>query len=666
MVPRVRRRPLLAALGTVAVAGCNTTTSSDARFVAPRAALIDDELALEVQDLPGSREVEITARTTVSFDDESRTWSASATFLSSSEGAVSIHEDPPVEGDYSGVDPMGLFWAMTPEHADEAFFPPTRHEVTLTAAIDGETVARTTIDRRLAVAGVDEQPLEGDLVGTLWTPPGEGSPPGVLLLHGSGGSEMTSTARLLSSHGFVVVSLQYFGEPDVLPDVLSAVPVEYVQRAIDRLLDHPRVTGPGVGVWGVSKGAELALVLGSRDERIETVVAVSPSSLVWEGFDAGGYPTGTSSWAHEGEPVPYLPYPDYDAVPESADPFDRPRSFYEYSQLQAAPEQVAAATIPVERIDGDVLLFSGTDDRLWHSTSMGEQVRNRLQARDHPHRSDHRAVEGAGHFFQLPFLPTFGTSGFAGYPLGGTPEANARASREHWPVATDWLANLEDGFDAESPPVDPDVEPGTDADEGREPRSAGFVAAVLLTGTVVLGAVLYALPRWAGWIDAGSERIPEDDRAIESEVTRVDAVRYLQGALGHAIGSTLFLGLAGMLWLVGYEQLGYVSVAVAFLVSANGLSIWAWDRLQSYFAARTPEREATDDRRTLTANPLEADSWIELKAGAVMTGVFVALLVAGRFALQMFGPRLFAFLCVGCLALGNLVALATADAASTH
>jgi nucleolar protein 56 len=656
MGPPLRRRALLGTLGTLAVAGCRSTPS-EATFVAPRAALIDDELALELHDLPGNREVTVTARTTSSWNDDSTTWSASASFVSSSEGIVSLHGDPPVEGDYSGVDPMGLFWTMTPENSDDAFFPPTRHEVTLTARVDGGTVAETAIDRRLTVAGMTEQSLEEDLVGTVHTPPGGGPAPGVVLLHGSEGRELTSTAQLLSSHGFVTLSLQYFGEPDGLPDILSAVPVEYVQRAIDRLLAHPRVTGPGVGVWGVSKGAELGLVVASYDERVDAVVAIAPSSLVWEGFDAEGYPTGTSSWTRGGEPVPYLPYPDYDAVPESADPFEQPRSFYEYSQLQATPEQVAAATIAVERVDGDVLLFSGTDDQLWHSTPMGEQVINRLTARNHPHRADHRAVEGAGHLFQLPFLPTYGTSEFGGYPLGGTREANARASREYWPGALDLLADLDGDFEADPPPVDADVEPGadgSDANDGLTARSAGIVAAVLLTGAVVLGAALYALPRSAERMES------EGERAIESEVTRVDAVRYLQGALGHAVGSTLFLGTAGLIWLLGYGRLAYVSVAVAFLVSTNGLSIWAWDGLQSYFAARTPKREGTDNRRTLTANPLAADSRVELKAGAVMTLVFVGLLVLGRLALQLLGPRLFGYLCVGCLALGNVAAVANA------
>lgn len=649
MAPRLRRRAFLSSLGATAVAGCGSG-SSEATFVAPRAVLIDEPLALEIHDLPGATEVEVTARTTVSWNDESRTWSASATFLSASDGTVSLHEIPPVEGAYDGVDPMGLFWAMTVESGENHFFPPRRHQVTLSADVGGETVAETTIDRLIAADGVTGRSLDGDLVGTLYTPPGEGPAPGVVLLHGSGGNPPTATARLLSSHGFVTLALRYFGPPDTLPDVLSAVPVEYVQRAIDRLLAHPRVAGPGVGLWGVSKGAELAAVVASHDQRVDTVVGLSPSSLVWEGFDAEGYPTGTSSWTRGGEPVPYLSYPDYETVPPGSDPFDHPRSFYEYSQLQAAPSEVAAAAIPVERIEGDVLLFSGTDDRLWHSTSMAESAIARLDAHDHPYRSDHRAFEGAGHAFQLPFLPTHGTSQGFGYPLGGAPEPNARASREHWPAAVDRFADLQEGFEPEPPPVEADGGEGS-AGRDRALGYAGVVTTILVAGLVALGVRFSLRPGSPGAVDSGS------DRAIESEVTRVGAVRYLQGSLGHAAGSTLFLWSGGLVWVLGSEMVAVVTVSVAFLLAANGLSIWAWDRLQTHFASRTEQR---DSSRTLTASPLSVDSRVEMKAGAVMVLVFVGLLVAGRLGLQALGPRPFGYLCVACLLLGNAVALANA------
>jgi hypothetical protein len=155
--------------------------------------------------------------------------------------------------------------------------------------------------------------------------------------------------------------------------------------------------------------------------------------------------------------------------------------------------------------------------------------------------------------------------------------------------------------------------------------------------------------------------VSDTDREIEGEVTRFDAVRYLQGASGHTVGSTLFLLGGGLLWVVGYEILGGINVALAFLLSANGLSIWAWDRLRVYFEGRTVAPEETEPTRTLTLNPLSDDSLVEMKAGAVMTLTFVGFLLLGRLGLRLLGPRLAALVFVGCLGFGNLVALAHAS-----
>lgn len=151
---------------------------------------------------------------------------------------------------------------------------------------------------------------------------------------------------------------------------------------------------------------------------------------------------------------------------------------------------------------------------------------------------------------------------------------------------------------------------------------------------------------------------PDVDGGIDDEVTRLDAVRHLQGASGHTVGSSLFLLVGGLLWAVGYGILGGISISLAFLLSANGLSIWAWDRLRVYFESRTPEPDETEQTRTLTVEPFSDESLVEMKAGAIITLVFVGLLVLGRLGLQFLGPRLAAFLFVGGLGLGNVAALA--------
>jgi hypothetical protein len=145
------------------------------------------------------------------------------------------------------------------------------------------------------------------------------------------------------------------------------------------------------------------------------------------------------------------------------------------------------------------------------------------------------------------------------------------------------------------------------------------------------------------------------DRDLEGETTRITAVKYLQGALGHATGSLLFLLVGGFIWLGGYRLLGWILVVGAFFISANGLSIWAWTELVARFTTRGRHDEGPT--RTLRAQPLSTESLAEMKAGMVMTAVFVAILLVGRAGLVVFEPRTVATLFVVCLALGNVLAL---------
>ncbi|MXR20484.1 hypothetical protein [Halobacterium bonnevillei] len=147
---------------------------------------------------------------------------------------------------------------------------------------------------------------------------------------------------------------------------------------------------------------------------------------------------------------------------------------------------------------------------------------------------------------------------------------------------------------------------------------------------------------------------PDIGGEIEGEVTRVEAVKYLQGALGHAVGSLTFLLAAAVFLVFGYSAFAWLSVLSAALLSANGLSIWGWERLQTHFAAQAAESEPT---RSLTANPLSTESVVEMKAGAVMLFAFLAVLLVAGSAVQYLDPRAVGVASAVCLAVGNGVAL---------
>jgi dienelactone hydrolase len=105
----------------------------------------------------------------------------------------------------------------------------------------------------------------------------------------------------------------------------------------------------------------------------------------------------------------------------------------------AQGDEAEQATIPVERINGPVLLLSGADDQLWPSPAPAEVAVLRLVAHGlpgRPHEARHVRYPGAGHCFPLPNLPAGRT---ARDPVlgrtvtfGGTAAGNARAADMAW------------------------------------------------------------------------------------------------------------------------------------------------------------------------------------------------------------------------------------------
>ena len=81
-----------------------------------------------------------------------------------------------------------------------------------------------------------------------------------------------------------------------------------------------------------------------------------------------------------------------------------PRSYFGTQYADQA--DIARATIPVEKINGPVLLISGEDDALWPSTQLAQIAMDRLAQYQHPFPDKHLHYAGAGHLIGEPYLPT--------------------------------------------------------------------------------------------------------------------------------------------------------------------------------------------------------------------------------------------------------------------
>jgi dipeptidyl aminopeptidase/acylaminoacyl peptidase len=131
---------------------------------------------------------------------------------------------------------------------------------------------------------------EDGLNGDFFLRPSDKPQRALVLLGGSEGGKSWSAqipyVRQLVDQGYCVLSLAYFGA-EGLPSVQRAIPLEYYARALRWLSTQKGVLPNDYAVLGVSRGAELALLLGSSYPEIRTVIASAPSSVVFPGPPTG-------------------------------------------------------------------------------------------------------------------------------------------------------------------------------------------------------------------------------------------------------------------------------------------------------------------------------------------------------------------------------------------
>lgn len=274
----------------------------------------------------------------------------------------------------------------------------------------------------LAPQGV---PVRDNGLVATWYPPASGKRgPAILVLGGSEGGEGVSKAvgRKFALAGYGVLAVAYFRTPG-LPEQLQEIRLEYFRAATDWLAANPLVDAGKIGIWGASKGGEAVLLIASHDPRFHAVTASVPSSVVWQGINYANFMDNKSSFSLDGKPMAYLPYDNSAAFTGTLDLYQR-----SLAKLAEHPD----AVIPVERINGPLLLISGADDKMWPSGPMAKQVIARLDARHF--RFAHRQLDypDAGHAIAFPDAPAKPAGNSPFMAMGGTEEGNAAARADAW------------------------------------------------------------------------------------------------------------------------------------------------------------------------------------------------------------------------------------------
>lgn len=421
---------------------------------------MDEEVRIRALGMSPQQQILIRAETQ---DDLGRRWVSQATFRAAASGTVDLAAQKPVTGSYRHISPMGLFWSMRLEaqasNAQMTFAKKdaSPNRVALEAVVDGVLVASSEILRNFQAGETQTRDLEmgtdilpggqdvGDrapIIGRLFVPPRRGPHPAVVVLSGTGGGFDLDKAAVLSRHGFATLALAYFGIPP-LPTWLHRIPLEYFEAALGWLAAQPEIDAERIGVLGVSRGAELALLLAAKFPTIHAVAAYASSNVAWA---AGGRDKTTGeiipSWTWQGTPVPFAPLPLRGFMWRSAIPVAALRRPVMFRNLFRAGlrnrEAIERASIPVERIRGPLLLISGGDDHLWPAAEMSAAIVTRSKRNGFAHSVEHLHYPRAGHMLRYPYLPTTsresGNTHLRGakFSFGGTPEADAEAQTDAW------------------------------------------------------------------------------------------------------------------------------------------------------------------------------------------------------------------------------------------
>ncbi|RYH05149.1 MAG: alpha/beta hydrolase [Alphaproteobacteria bacterium] len=201
--------------------------------------------------------------------------------------------------------------------------------------------------------------------GTTYGPAGDGPFPAVMVLHGSEGAMSGWSHRnavILAAHGFIAFPFGYsIGGNAWNAGSIENVAIDRGAEALQAFRAFPATTNK-VGLYGVSRGAEYALLLTSlmSQERMDgapdAVAAHSPPDVICGAFDARRYrDAGDPGWT------------SWDVAQRA------------WTWRGSSEDLLPTTPIPIESFDGPLFLSHGTADRVW-SVKMTERLVARLRA----------------------------------------------------------------------------------------------------------------------------------------------------------------------------------------------------------------------------------------------------------------------------------------------
>jgi len=253
----------------------------------------------------------------------------------------------------------------------------------------------------------------------------------VICYGGSEGSPNFETAERLAKNGYETLAVFIFGMKNQ-PKTLARIPLEQfkdVLKYVDTFIENKEP----ITVFGASKGAEYALNLAGKYNRISNVILFAPSAYNFAGLDFNDY---GSSWTWENKEIPFIDIKksSFPALIKNMLIPMLVKSPIQYKETynSAVDQDLENYTklIPVADIKANILMIAGAEDQMWESLEMAKMIQSQ----------NNNAVivsyENAGHIFA--------GNGVINTPdmrilVGGTLEYNEKARLDSNKIIDDFL-----------------------------------------------------------------------------------------------------------------------------------------------------------------------------------------------------------------------------------
>ncbi|XP_048218557.1 peroxisomal succinyl-coenzyme A thioesterase-like isoform X2 [Perognathus longimembris pacificus] len=338
-------------------------------------------------------------------DEKGALFRAHARYRADARGQLDLQRAPALGGSFAGLEPMGLLWAMQP---DRPFWRLVKRDVQTPLQVElevlddrephepqesagpegGRVLARAVHERHFMAAGVRRVPVrEGRVRATLFLPPGHGPFPGIIDVFGLGGGLLEYRASLLAGHGFATLAVAFSNFED-LPKDYNCLLVDYFEEAMCYMLQHPQVKGPGIGLLGISLGADICLSMASFLKNVSATVAINGSCF-----------SANRTIQYKQTKIPPLGH-------------DLRRTKMAFSGildiLDTRNDLIGGynnpSMIPIEKAQGPILFIVGQDDHNWRSELYAQTASDRLQAHG-KEKPQIISYPGTGHYIEPPYFP---------------------------------------------------------------------------------------------------------------------------------------------------------------------------------------------------------------------------------------------------------------------